>query len=369
MKPVRLLCFVLPAVLGCSVGRVDLGDPGRDDVPHGNGGDGNGGNGGDGTTGDPETGDPGQSSPSNAPETVLEGATLDQIGEIRDFNVAAGKLYYSASSDGRVSLFRYDIASKANVLIDKDHGGSPYAADANGLFYFGLTPEPVEKAIIGIPLTSTTHLPEWFARVSTYATAVALDPKMVYWAERGELDTFFRIARRGTFASPPTETAAFGPSVPNQGEWFNHLVVDQGIGYAAGDRGRLVKFDLEIATTLLAEGGPTDGFMMDAARLYWTDGAELKALSRSAAPGTAPSVIGSLPSDATNVLGGVGAKGVYVLSQPSAGGATGKVLRIDPATAASTELVSKLPGVRAGTFLDKSLYFATSKGIFRLTDG
>lgn len=372
MKPIRFLCFVLPAVLGCSSGPVDLGDPGRDETPQdkGKGSDGNGGSGLDGEILDaPGNEDPDPAIPPNAPENVLETATLPEIVQIRELRLAEGKLYYSALADDRVSLYRYDIASKTNALVDRDYGGSPFAADAGGLFYYGLTAAPQRKAVVGMPLASTTHVPEWFAGVTTYATAIALDQQKVYWVERGELHTFFRIAHRGTFQSPPTETGAFGPSVPNQNEYFAHIAIDQGVGYAAGDRGRLVKFDLEIATTLLATGGPKNGFAMGSGRLYWVDGTALKSLATTAAPETTPSVIGSpLPADTTNVVAGVGPKGVYVLSTPVAGGDTGKVLRIDPTTGTPTELASGLSGLLSGTFLDKSLYFVTSKGVLRLTD-
>jgi hypothetical protein len=371
MKSVRFVCFVLPAVLGCSSGPVDLGDPGRDDAPHGNDDPGTKGNGdlpGDKQQ-EPGPQNPAPSLPSNAPETVLESAALADVGEIRTFDLAAGKLYYSALHDDHMSLFRYDITSKANALVDRDYGGSPFAADAGGLFYYGLTADPVRKAVIGMPLTTTTHAPEWFAGVTTHATAIALDQQKVYFVERGELHTFFRIANRGTFMRPPTETGAFGPSVTNNSEFFNHLVIDQGLGYAAGDRGRLVKFDLEIATTLLTSGGPKNGFVVDSSSFYWVDGTDLKALSKSAAPGTTPSVIATLPSGANNLLGGVGPKGIYILSQPSADPEAGKVLRIHPTTGAPTELATQLSELRGGTFLDKALYFATSKGVFRLTDG
>lgn len=372
MKTVRFLSLVLPAILGCSIGRIDLGEPGRGGSSHenGNGGDPNGSGGLEGETlGAPAKEDPGTATPPNAPENVLETATLPEIAQIRELRLAGGKIYYSALADDRVSLYRYDIASKTNALVDRDYGGSPFAADAGGLFYYGLTAAPQRKAVVGMPLATTTHAPEWFSGVTTYATAIALDQQKVYWVERGELHTFFRIAPRGTFQSAPTETAAFGPSVPNQNEYFAHIAIDQGVGYAAGDRGRLVKFDLEIATTLLATGGPKNGFAMGSGRLYWVDGTALKSLATTAAPETTPSVIGSpLPADATNVVAGVGPKGVYVLSIPVAGGDTGKVLRIDTTTGAPTELASSLSGLLSGTFFDKSLYFVTSKGVLRLTE-
>ena len=370
MKTVRFFCFVLPALLGCSSGPVDLGDPGTKDTPNENDDLRNLDD--DKTPGDPDkdpgTG-PGTLKPASGPEPVLESAALTDVGEIHAFDLADGKLIYSALHHDRMALFRYDISSKSNALVDPEYGGSPFAADAGGLFYFGLTAAPVRKAIVGMPLTSTTHVPEWFSSVSTIATAVALDAERVYFIERGELETSFMVAGRGAFATPPSERLAYGRSVPNDNEYFRHLVVDDGVAYAAGDRGRLVKFDLEIATTILTTGGPETGFVVDGSRFYWVDGTDLKTLSTTAAAGTTPTVIATLPSGATNILGGVGPKGVYVLSQPTADADGGKVLRIHVSTGAPTELATKLSGLRSGTFLEKSLYFATSKGVLRLTDG
>ena len=371
MKPYRLSCFVLTALIGCSSGPVDLGDPGvKDDVPLDPGRDGDHNDRPGDVEQDPGPKNPDTSTPANAPETVLEATSLAEVDEIRSFDLAGGKLFYSGAHDNSISLYRYDIASKANVLVARDHGGAPFAADENGFFYAGLTAYPVvQKAVVGMPLTSTTHAPEWFSSYETIATAVAVDPGKVYWIERGELHTFFRIANRTAFTLPPSPAYAFGPSVPNNSETFEHLVIDQGVGYTAGDRGRLVRFDMEIATTVLTSGGPKSGFVLDDSNLYWVDGTDLKALPKGAPAGSSPSVITSLPSDATNVLGGAGPKGVYVLSQPSAGADSGKVLRIDPATGTPTELVTKLGGLRAGAFIEKSLYFVTSKGVLRLKDG
>jgi hypothetical protein len=367
MKSIRVVPFVFALLVGCSSAPVDLGDPGRSRSQQEDGdkqvGDRNGVEGDDTTLGGPGTNDP--TLPSGEPELVLDTASLGAVAVIRDLDLSAGTLYYSALQNDGVALFRYDIASKANVAIGGEHAGEPFAADSSGVFYFGVRPDSSEKAILGIPTTSVA--PQWLSSVPTYATAVAVDTQNVYWVERGELTTNFRVARREPFASSPVPTSSYGPAIRLGADFFRHLIVDEGIAYAAGDHGMLIKYDIELATTMLTEQGPKNGFVVSGANLYWIDGAALKSLPKNAAKDTPPSTIASLPADASNVIGGIGPKGIYVLSHATTGN-DGRVLRVDPTSAAQKELATNLTGLGSGIFRENAFYFVTSQGVMRLAD-
>lgn len=367
MKSIRVVPFVFALLVGCSSAPVDLGDPGRSRSPQQQErdqpvGDRNGAEGGDTPLEGPGTETPAQ---SGEPELVLDATSLGGVAAIRDFDLSAGTLYYSALQNDRVSLFRYDIASKANAAIGGEQAGEPFASDSSGVFYFGVRPDSSERAILGMPKTSAA--PGWLSIVPTFATAVAVDAQYVYWVERGELTTNFRVARREAFASSPVPTSSYGPAIRLGPDFFRHLVVDQGVAYAASDHGMLVKYDIELATTMLAEQGPKNGFVVSGTNLYWIDGTDLKSLPKNAAAATPPSTIASLPADASNVIGGIGPKGVYVLSVAKTGN-DGRVIRVDPATAAQKELATDLSGLGSGIFRENAFYFVTNQGVMRLAD-
>jgi len=162
-------------------------------------------------------------------------------------------------------------------------------------------------------------------------------------------------------------TSSYGPAIRLGPDFFRHLVVDQGVAYAASDHGMLVKYDIELATTMLAEQGPKNGFVVSGTNLYWIDGTDLKSLPKNAAAATPPSTIASLPADASNVIGGIGPKGVYVLSVAKTGN-DGRVIRVDPATAAQKELATDLSGLGSGIFRENAFYFVTNQGVMRLAD-
>lgn len=366
MKSVRVVPFVLAALVGCSSAPVDLGSPGRNQSPQERGGD--------NVLGDKDGDEtvresPGPENPTPSagePETVVEMTSLGGVSQIRDLDLAAGKIHYSALANDRVALYRYDIASKANVAVGDEFASEPFAADANGVFYSGVRAEPASRAIFGTPTTGIA--PEWLSLVPTYATAVGLDDQKVYWIERGELTTNFRVAHRGAFSSSPEPTQSYGPEMSLGANFFRHIVVDQGVAYAAGDHGMLVKFDIELATTMLAEQGPTNGFVVGGTNLYWMDGAALRSLPKTATKETLPSTIATLPADANNVVAGVGPKGIYVLSETTTGSDAGSVIRVDPTSGAQKELATNLSGLGRGVFRENTLYFTTKKGILRLAD-
>ncbi len=367
MNSIRAVPFVLALLVGCSSVPVDLGDPGRSQLPKEQDGDEpvgdrNGIEGDDTTLEGLDTDPPAQ---SGEPELVLDTTSLGGVAAIRDFDLSAGTLYYTALQNDRVSLFRYDIASKANAAIGGEQAGEPFASDSSGVFYAGVRPDSSERAILGMPTTSTA--PGWFSLVPTFATAVAVDAQYVYWVEPGELTTNFRVARREAFASSPVPTSSYGPTIRLGADLFRHLVVDQGVAYAAGDHGMLVKYDIELATTMLTAQGPKNGFVVSGTNLYWIDGADLKSLPKNAAKDTPPSTIASLPADASNVIGGIGPKGVYVLSVAKTG-SEGRVILVDPASAAQKELATNLSGLGSGIFRENAFYFVTNQGVMRLAD-
>jgi hypothetical protein len=295
--------------------------------------------------------------------------------------VVGNQLYYDATVKGQRYaqryLYRYDLTTKQNAGL-VPIGYSTFTADRYGLF-FGDNTIPNRDAIVGGPLGGGAFTPGWRSPTDGTPTALALDATYVYWVDSYDdgSTNWFRAAR-GSFVIPPPPARTdwptfFGATGP--GVAVDHMLVDNGSVFV-GFSGSLLKLDIGIdientqQVLLLETGGPSGKFAVDDTNFYWIDATNTKLMrfSKSAAPGASATLVASLPADSDNALGSIGGKGIYVLSQPKAGGATGKVLRIDAETGASADIATKLGQPREAVFAQGALYFVASQGIVRIVE-
>jgi hypothetical protein len=376
----RQLGFVwLAGVWACSLAPVDLGDPAKGLEQSEPGTD--SGSDASADTTPPTTTTTTPVPDSGAAESVVAQSAVPEVATAQHLVVAGNRLYYDATVKGQRYgqhvIYCWDLTTKQNVGLSVPSADVPFAADDHGLFFggHGIIPdqEPT-NAIVGGPLGSGAFTPGWLSPADGTPTALALDATYVYWVESYDGYSNWYRAPRGSFAIHPAPTHWSTLAMVALGwELKVHMLVDNDRVFFGID-GALSRSDMAVGgdenVDLLPSGGPSDRFDGDDTNLYWVDAtnAKLMRFAKSAGPFTSATVVASLPADSDNALGGIGGKGIYILSQPKAGGATGKVLRIDAKTGASADLATRLDQPREGVFAQGALYFVASQGIMRVVD-